>query len=50
MIGYPADSGSKGRRKLLIPPMCLVVFRREDLAGYTVEPLEFIAQAGKEED
>jgi hypothetical protein len=27
--------------------MSLVVFRREDLAGYSVEPFEFVAQERK---
>ena len=29
------------------PPMSLMVFRREDLAAYSVEPFEFIAQERK---
>jgi len=37
----------KGWRELPIPPMSLAVFRRGDLAGYSVEPFEFIAQEKK---
>ncbi len=37
----------KGWRELPVPPMSLVVFRREDQAGYSVEPFEFIAQDRK---
>jgi glutamine phosphoribosylpyrophosphate amidotransferase len=37
----------KGWREIAIPPMSLVVFRREDLAAYSVEPFEFIAQERK---
>jgi len=37
----------KGWRELPVPPMSLVVFRREDLAGYSVEPFEFVAQERK---
>ncbi|GAB4388294.1 MAG: hypothetical protein Kow0025_06720 [Thermodesulfovibrionales bacterium] len=37
----------KGWREIAVPPMSLVVFRREDLAAYSVEPFEFIAQERK---
>jgi hypothetical protein len=37
----------KGWRELPVPPMSLVVFRREDQAGYSVEPFEFVAQERK---
>lgn len=37
----------KGWRELLVPPMILMVFRREDLAAYSVEPFEFFAQERK---
>jgi len=37
----------KGWREIAVPPMSLVVFRREDLAGYSVEPFEFVAQERK---
>lgn len=37
----------KGWRELPVPPMSLVVFRREDLAAYSVEPFEFVAQERK---
>ncbi|WP_170180102.1 hypothetical protein [Desulfoglaeba alkanexedens] len=37
----------KGWRELPVPPMSLVVFRRGDLAGYSVEPFEFVAQERK---
>ena len=34
----------KGWRELPVPSMSLVVFRREDLAAYSVETFEFVAQ------
>ena len=37
----------KGWRELPVPPMSLVVFRRENLSGYLVEPFEFVAQERK---
>ena len=37
----------QGWREIPVPPMSLVVFRREDLAGYSVEPFEFVAQERK---
>ena len=37
----------KGWRELAVPSMSLVIFRREDLSGYSVEPFEFIAQERK---
>ncbi len=37
----------KGRREIAVPPLCLMVFRREDLAEYSVEPFEFVAQEKK---
>jgi hypothetical protein len=37
----------KGWREIAVPPMSLVVFRREDLAAYSVEPFEFVAQERK---
>jgi glutamine phosphoribosylpyrophosphate amidotransferase len=37
----------KGWREIAVPPMSLMVFRREDLAAYSVEPFEFIAQERK---
>jgi len=37
----------KGWREITVPPMSLVVFRREDLAAYSVEPFEFITQERK---
>jgi glucosamine 6-phosphate synthetase-like amidotransferase/phosphosugar isomerase protein len=37
----------KGWRELPVPPMSLVVFRREDLAAYSVESFEFVAQERK---
>lgn len=37
----------QGWRELPVPPMSLVVFRREDLAAYSVEPFEFVAQERK---
>ena len=37
----------KGWRELPVPPMSLMVFRREDLAAYSVEPFEFVAQERK---
>jgi hypothetical protein len=37
----------KGWREIPVPPMSLVVFRREDLAGYLMEPFEFVAQERK---
>jgi len=37
----------KGWREIAVPPMSLVVFRRENLSGYSVEPFEFVAQERK---
>jgi len=37
----------KGWREIAVPPMSLMVFRREDLPGYSVEPFEFVAQERK---
>ena len=37
----------RGWREIPVPPMSLVVFRREDLAAYSMEPFEFIAQERK---
>ena len=37
----------KGWREIAVPPMSLVVFRRGDLAGHSVEPFEFVAQERK---
>jgi len=37
----------QGWRELPVPPMSLVVFRRENLSGYSVEPFEFVAQERK---
>ena len=37
----------KGWKELSIPPMSLLVFRHEDLAGFSVEPFEFVAQERK---
>ena len=37
----------KGWREIAVPPMSLVVFRREDLAAYSLEPFEFVAQERK---
>jgi len=37
----------KGWREIAVPPMSLVVFRRENLSGYLVEPFEFVAQERK---
>jgi hypothetical protein len=37
----------KGWRELPVPPMSLVVFRREDLAAYSVEIFELVAQERK---
>ncbi|HQP29440.1 MAG TPA: hypothetical protein PLD71_09465 [Syntrophales bacterium] len=48
----PADldavlAEEKGWRDLPVPPMSLVVFRREDLAAYPVEPFDCVAQESK---
>lgn len=37
----------QGWRELPVPPMSLVVFRRKDLAAYSMEPFEFVAQERK---
>ena len=37
----------KGWREIAVPPMSMVVFRRENLSGYSVEPFEFVAQERK---
>jgi len=37
----------QGWRELPVPPMSLVVFRRENLAAYSVELFEFVAQERK---
>ena len=37
----------KGWRELPVPPMSLVVFHCCDLAAYSVEPFEFVAQERK---
>jgi hypothetical protein len=37
----------QGWRELPVPPMSLVVFRRENLSEYSVEPFEFVAQERK---
>ena len=37
----------QGWRELPVPPMSQVVFRREDLSGYSVEPFEFVARERK---
>jgi hypothetical protein len=38
-------SGEKGWREIPLPPMSLLVFRHEDLYGYSREVFTFQAQA-----
>ncbi|MBI5846186.1 MAG: glucosamine 6-phosphate synthetase, partial [Deltaproteobacteria bacterium] len=40
-------SEEKGWKDLPVPPMSLAVFRCDNLAGFSVEPFEFVAQERK---
>ncbi len=45
VVGVLAEE--KGWRDLPVPPMSLVVFRREDLAAYPVGPFDCVARESK---